>query len=141
LWLDVAGEPEHILEATEVPLPGAHNLQNVLAASLAAGLLGVDPAVMARAVRCFRTPPHRLEPVAECRGVLFVNDSKATNPSSTEWALRSVRRTVVLIAGGIFKGGDLARLVRLIRVRCRHLVLFGEAAQCPRQSLPTSTRQ
>jgi UDP-N-acetylmuramoylalanine--D-glutamate ligase len=128
LWLDVAGEPEHILEATEVPLPGAHNLQNVLAASLAAGLLGVDPAVMARAVRCFRTPPHRLEPVAECRGVLFVNDSKATNPSSTEWALRSVRRTVVLIAGGIFKGGDLARLVRLIRVRCRHLVLFGEAA-------------
>ncbi len=128
MWIDVGGYPERVLALEKLPLPGAHNVANALAASLAAGLLGVDPETMAEALGLFRSSPHRLEQVAERDGVLFINDSKGTNPHAVESALRSVSRPTVLIAGGQFKGGDLARLVRLVRVRCKGVVLFGEAA-------------
>jgi UDP-N-acetylmuramoyl-L-alanyl-D-glutamate--2,6-diaminopimelate ligase len=128
LWLNVGGEPEVIMELSKVPLQGVHNALNVLAASLAAGLLGVDPEVMRDAILRFRASGHRLEVLAEVDGALFVNDSKATNLHATEWALRSLERPVVLIAGGVFKGGSTDRLVRLIRRRCRLVVLMGEDA-------------
>ncbi len=128
MWINVGGITERILPLEALPLPGAHNVANTLAACLAAGLLGVDPEDMAEAIGLFELSPHRLERVADLDGVLFINDSKGTNPHAVESALRSVSRPTVLIAGGQFKGGDLARLVRLVRVRCRAVVLFGEAA-------------
>jgi UDP-N-acetylmuramoylalanine--D-glutamate ligase len=128
MWIDVGGYPERILPLEGLPLPGAHNVANALAASLAAGLLGVDPEVMAEAIALFKPSPHRLEQVAEVHGVLFINDSKATNPHAVESALRSVDRPTVLLAGGVFKGGDLSHLVRLTRARCKGVVLFGEAS-------------
>jgi UDP-N-acetylmuramoylalanine--D-glutamate ligase len=128
MWINVGGITERILPLDALPLPGPHNVANTLAACLAAGLLGVDPEHMAEAIALFEPSPHRLEKVADLDGVLFINDSKGTNPHAVESALRSVSRPTVLVAGGRFKGGDLARLVRLVRVRCKAVVLFGEAA-------------
>ena len=99
-----------------------------MAASLAALLMGQSPAVIAERLRAFKGVAHRMEPVATIDGVLYVNDSKGTNPDSTEKALGSYgEHPIVLIAGGRNKGSDMAVLVPLMRAHCRGVVLVGEA--------------
>lgn len=118
-----------VMLADEVPLPGRHNLSNVLAAVAAASLLDVPPTVIRRAVCSFRPLEHRLEPVVERDGVRFVNDSIATTPDRTVASLTSFDGPVVLIAGGYDKGipyeelGDAA-----VRHRLRALVLMGQTS-------------
>ena len=90
--------------------------------------MGQKPAVIAERLRAFKGVAHRMEPVATIDGVLYVNDSKGTNPDSTEKALGSYgERPIVLIAGGRNKGSDMAVLVPLMRAHCRGVVLVGEA--------------
>jgi UDP-N-acetylmuramoylalanine--D-glutamate ligase len=90
-------------------LPGAHNAQNAAAAAAACTTLGVARGAIAEGIRTYPGLPHRQEIVAEARGVVFVNDSKATNADSTARALASYDR-VVWIAGGIAKEGGIAPL-------------------------------
>jgi UDP-N-acetylmuramoylalanine--D-glutamate ligase len=90
-------------------LPGAHNAQNAAAAAAACTALGVARGAIAEGIRTYPGLPHRQEIVAEARGVVFVNDSKATNADSTARALASYDR-VVWIAGGIAKEGGIAPL-------------------------------
>jgi UDP-N-acetylmuramoylalanine--D-glutamate ligase len=104
---------------------GAHNQANMEAAYLAVRPFGVSEADAARAAAAFAPLPHRLEPVGEWGGVLYINDSKATTPDALAAALESAGRPVLLLAGGVFKGGDLARLVPLIRDAVRGISLFG----------------
>lgn len=113
----------------EMALEGEHNLRNVAAALLAAGAAGCDEMQMRAAVRSFVGLPHRLERVAEIDGVLYVDDSKATNPQAAIAALRTFAQPVVLIAGGRAKGTDFAALGAAIRERTRMLVAIGEAAE------------
>lgn len=120
--------PQALIPAHEIGIVGAHNWQNAMAASLAALLMGQKPAVIAERLRAFKGVAHRMEPVATIDGVLYVNDSKGTNPDSTEKALGSYgERSIVLIAGGRNKGSDMAVLVPLMRAHCRGVVLVGEA--------------
>jgi UDP-N-acetylmuramoylalanine--D-glutamate ligase len=128
-WIVVKdGPPERILPAAAVRLPGAHNLENVLAASLIGRLLGAPAASMRRTIGAFRGLEHRLEDVLAARGVRFVNDSKATTVDATLKALASFDRPVVLILGGRGKGGDFSPLRAAVRKRVRAVVLVGEAA-------------
>jgi len=122
------GAPAKVLRASRVPLPGAHNLENVLAAALVGRLLGVPAASIRRSVLAFRGLEHRLEDVLRAGGVRFVNDSKATTVDATLKALASFDRPVVLILGGRGKGGDFSPLRAAVRRRVRAVVLVGEAA-------------
>lgn len=120
--------PKALIVAKEIGIVGSHNWQNAMAASLAALLMGQEPEIIAERLRTFKGVAHRMEPVETIGGVLYVNDSKGTNPDSTEKALSSYgERPIVLIAGGRNKGSDMAELVPLMRAHCRGVVLVGEA--------------
>ena len=129
-YAPIAGDPRPItlVRRSEIPLAGEHNVQNVMAAMLAALSIGCDPVRLREAVATFRPMPHRLEPVAEVDGVLYIDDSKSTNPGSVIAALHSYRRPIVLIAGGRSKGTDFVELGVAIKQRAKALIVIGEAA-------------
>jgi UDP-N-acetylmuramoylalanine--D-glutamate ligase len=139
----LAGAMERIMPRREIPLAGAHNLENVLACALTARLLGADPEAIRNGVRGFRGLPHRLERLDEIDRVTWWNDSKATNVDAVRRALEAFPGGVVLILGGRDKGGDFAPLRDPIRERVRHLILMGEAAAALRPQVgdlvPTAT--
>ncbi|EHL97814.1 UDP-N-acetylmuramoyl-L-alanine--D-glutamate ligase [Acetobacteraceae bacterium AT-5844] len=108
-------------------LPGSHNAQNAAAAAAAALALGLTRQEIAEGIADFPGLPHRQEAVGTIDGIAFVNDSKATNADSTERALLSYDR-VVLIAGGVPKAGGLTPLAPLFP-RIAHAVLIGQAAE------------
>lgn len=119
-----------LLPLDAIGLPGAHNLANVAAALCLLEGLGLDasnPGVLA-ALRTLEGLPHRMERVAEVRGVVFYNDSKATNPDSMGVAMGALGRPVVLIAGGRAKGGDYGELSDLVKTHVAGVVVLGEAA-------------
>jgi UDP-N-acetylmuramoylalanine--D-glutamate ligase len=123
------------VELGELPLPpgeirlrGHHNLENAMGASAAARASGVPSAAVAEALRTFAGVPHRLEEVATVDGVLYVNDSKATNVSSAVRGIESFFSGVHAILGGSLKGGDFAGLREPVAERCRACYLIGEAA-------------
>ncbi|MEN6561821.1 MAG: UDP-N-acetylmuramoyl-L-alanine--D-glutamate ligase [Acidobacteriota bacterium] len=128
-WVVVRdGAAERVLPVSRIPLPGAHNLENVLAAAVIGRLLGAGPASMGRTIRSFHGLEHRLEDVLTVRGVRFVNDSKATTVDATLKALASFDRPIVLVLGGRGKGGDFGPLRPAVRRQVRSVVLVGEAA-------------
>ena len=106
-------------------LIGAHNRQDMEAAFLAAAPFGVSEEIAGKAFATFVPAPHRLQVIGEKGGVLFVDDSKATTVAAMEAAIRSFERPVRLLAGGVFKGGDLAALTPLVRERVAAVGLFG----------------
>jgi UDP-N-acetylmuramoylalanine--D-glutamate ligase len=126
-----SGDPRaiEIVSRDRTPLAGSHNVQNVMAALLAVLATGADPHTLADAVETFRPMAHRLQPAGEIGGVLFVDDSKATNPGSAIAALRAYDRPCVLIAGGKSKNTDFSELGRVIDERAKGLVVIGEAAE------------
>jgi UDP-N-acetylmuramoylalanine--D-glutamate ligase len=100
------GQDEAVLSLKEVPLPGAHNVENVLAAVAATRLAGAEPAAISKGVRSFAGVEHRLEFVAEIGGVRYYNDSKATNVDATLKALDAFAGRIMIILGGKDKGSD-----------------------------------
>lgn len=131
---------ESIVAAGEIALPGPHNLQNALAAALAARAHGVSLESLRSALRAFRPLRHRLEDVGVIDGVRFVNDSKATNLDSLRVALRSFAVPVVLIAGGRDKQSPFEELAEEAAERVRHAVLIGEAARRIAEAWPRVPR-
>jgi UDP-N-acetylmuramoylalanine--D-glutamate ligase len=124
---DGARQHEVVL-VTEIPLKGAHNLENVLAAICAGALMGCAPEKIRQAVREFKAVEHRLEFVATIRGVDYYNDSKATNVDATIKALESFPADVHLILGGKDKGSDYTALNELLRQRVKRVYTIGAAA-------------
>jgi UDP-N-acetylmuramoylalanine--D-glutamate ligase len=120
--------PVEVMPTSEIPLLGEHNLENVLAAILVGLAAGIDPAVLREGVRSFEPLPHRLQRVAEQNGVLFIDDSKATNPGAVIAALHAFEQPVVLIAGGRSKRTDFRELGNETVRRTKAVVLIGEAA-------------
>ena len=96
-----------------------------MAAALAALAAGVAPARIRRSIYAFAPVEHRLEPVRETDGVLWINDSKATNVDSVWYALESMKRPVVWIAGGTDKGNDYEPLKAFAREKVHTLVCMG----------------
>ena len=115
-----------LLARDELPLLGDHNVANALAASLAAAAAGVGAERLTAGLRTFRTLPHRLESVGEKDGVLWINDSKATNIASTRVAIAAMDRPFVLLLGGRHKGEPYSGLAPLLG-RCRAIIAYGEA--------------
>jgi UDP-N-acetylmuramoylalanine--D-glutamate ligase len=127
------GEAEvDVMGLDEIPLPGMHNVENVmtaLAATFCAMGTGVDDlAALVEATKRFKGVEHRIEYVAEIRGIKFYNDSKATNVDSTVKALESFDRNIIVILGGKDKGSDYSVLAPLIRSRVKLIVLIGAAS-------------
>jgi UDP-N-acetylmuramoylalanine--D-glutamate ligase len=121
------GRFSSVLPVAEIPLVGRHNVENVLAAVAASALVGAEPTEMAKAIRSYRPPAHRLQLVAERGGVRFVDDSIATSPARAATALEALGAPVLLIAGGRDKNLPWDDLARLIARRARVLLLIGEA--------------
>ncbi len=127
LFRDHAGQKE-ILQVSEIPLKGAHNLENVLAAVCAGVLMGCAPEKIRQAVQDFKAVEHRLEFVATINGVDYYNDSKATNVDATIKALESFPANIHLILGGKDKGSDYTVLNDLLRQRVKRVYTIGAAA-------------
>jgi UDP-N-acetylmuramoylalanine--D-glutamate ligase len=130
-----------ILAREELPLLGDHNVMNAMAASLA--VISADSAHathnalsrIADGLRSFRAPPHRLEMVGERGGVLWINDSKATNISSTQVAIDGMTRPTVLLLGGRHKGEPYSALARGLERTVRVVLAYGESAPIIEQDL------
>src|SRR5437667_1133035 len=128
LFRDSSGQQE-IMVASEIPLKGAHNLENTLAAICAGALMKCAPERIRAAVRNFKAVEHRLEYVATVRGVEYYNDSKATNVDATIKALESFPANIHLILGGKDKGSDYTVLNDLLRQRVKRVYTIGAAAE------------
>ena len=127
LFRDGAQQRE-IMLVSEIPLKGAHNLENVLAAVCAGALMACAPEKIRQAVREFKAVEHRLEYVATIRGVDYYNDSKATNVDATIKAMESFPANIHLILGGKDKGSDYTLLNDLLRQRGKRVYTIGAAA-------------
>ena len=122
------GANEHLLKVSGIPLVGAHNLENVLAAAAAAKLAGASAAEIAAGVRSFAGVEHRIEFVAEIGGVRYYNDSKATNVDATLKALHSFPGRILIILGGKDKDSDYTVLQKPLREKAILALLIGAAA-------------
>jgi UDP-N-acetylmuramoylalanine--D-glutamate ligase len=125
---DSKGQHE-IMQTSEIPLKGGHNVENVLAAVCVGALTGCDAGSIATAVRNFKAVEHRLEYVATIRGVEYYNDSKATNVDATIKALESFPANVHLILGGKDKDSDYTQLNDLLKQRVKRVYTIGAAAE------------
>jgi UDP-N-acetylmuramoylalanine--D-glutamate ligase len=122
------GREEFVMKASEIPLAGAHNVENILAAAMAARLANVDSATIGKAVKSFKGVEHRLEYVAEIGGVRYYNDSKATNVDATLKALDAFPGRILVILGGKDKGSDYTVLHKPLREKAVLALLIGAAA-------------
>src|SRR5246127_2102058 len=122
------GKEEVVLRREEVPLPGAHNLENVLAAIAATRIAGASGKAVGEGVRSFAGVEHRLEFVSEINGVRYYNDSKATNVDATLKALDAFPGRILVILGGKDKGSDYPALRAPLRERAILALLIGAAA-------------
>jgi len=121
------GEP--LLATSDLALLGEHNVDNAMAVAAAALSMGIERDAVADGLSTFAGIPHRLERVAELHGVLYVNDSKATNVAAAAAALRSFDGGVRAILGGSVKGGDFTALTEPVSKRCVACYMIGEAAE------------
>jgi len=122
------GSEETIIKCSEIPLPGAHNLENVLAAITATRLAGAQAAPIAEAIRAFAGVEHRIEFVAEINGVRYYNDSKATNVDAALKSLQAFPGRIVIILGGKDKDSDYRLLRDTLREKAVLALLIGDAA-------------
>ena len=125
----VSGDRRTVLcKASELRVPGRHNVANALAAAIVGDAFDIPADVIGRILREFEGVPRRLETVAEKDGVLWVNDSAATTPAATMSALAAYDRPAIAILGGVSKGADFGELARVLVLRARGAVLIGRAA-------------
>jgi UDP-N-acetylmuramoylalanine--D-glutamate ligase len=123
-------ENDDVLPAGQLSLPGVHNIQNCLAATAAARLLGAGFGAIRRTLKSFQGLPHRLEPVRRLRGVEYINGSMTTNPSAGARSLEAVAssgRGVILIVGGREKGLPTMEYTRAMVRHAKYVFLIGES--------------
>ncbi|HEU0053591.1 MAG TPA: UDP-N-acetylmuramoyl-L-alanine--D-glutamate ligase [Longimicrobium sp.] len=129
-WLTLRTEvgEEKLVPASELKILGPHNIANALAGSLAARLFGASVEGIARGLRTYEAQPHRLQPVGEYGGVLWIDDSKATNIASARVAVRGMSRPTVLLLGGRHKGEPYTELLPDLDGHVKAILAYGEAA-------------
>ena len=126
--ISIDGKQITVLNRNELSLPGDHNLENAMAAILMTYVVGVDLEVIKQVLTTFKGVEHRLEFVTNKNGIMFVNDSKGTNPDSTIKAIGSYERPIILIAGGMDKHSDFTDMMKCATKNVKELVLLGETA-------------
>ncbi len=140
LTLSPYGAVEPLLTPGELPLLGSHNVENALAASLAARLVGVEAADIARGLTGAPVLPHRMERIAQVGGAVWVNDSKATNVAASKAAVESLPGPLVVLLGGKDKGEAFGGLTTSLAGKTSRVLAFGEAADRIAEELGPSTR-
>lgn len=135
------GQEMYICERKEIAIKGAHNLENAMAAIAAAMLLGAEVKDIRQVLRDFMGVEHRLEVVRRWHDVLFINDSKGTNPDSTIKALKAYDEPIILIAGGKNKGSDFQALAAVIAQKVKQVILLGQAKKELEQALKAQNYQ
>ncbi len=124
----------HVIDLDTTKLRGEHNVENVMAAILAVEPFIEDPAPIIAAIQAFNPLPHRMQPVVKIQGVEFIDDSKGTNVGAVEKSLAGFAdKSVVLILGGVDKGGSYQPLRTLADRKCRGVVLIGRSAPVIRE--------
>ena len=134
------GESHRICDVGDSPLPGRHNIQNVLAATAVGQTFGISPNMMRSAICNFSPaehPPleHAFEPVRTINGIRFINDSKATNVAAVKAALESLSDPILLIMGGYDKGNNYQPLIECVRSKVKGLILLGSHTGIIRNAL------
>lgn len=124
-----------LMPLAELLLEGRHNAANALAALALGVSIGLDEHAMCNALKTFKGLDHRMQRVAEIRGVTWVNDSKATNIGACVAALQGYDRKVILIAGGDAKGADMKELTPAIKEKAKSVILMGKDAGLIKQAL------
>lgn len=119
---------EEILDVKDLKIPGVHNIKNVMAAIIIAKLFGIDSNTIKRSISSFTGVEHRIEFVRELNGVKYYNDSKGTNPDSTEVAIAAMDGHVILIAGGYDKNSNFDNLIEKSKDKLKTVILLGETA-------------
>lgn len=119
---------EEILEVKDLKIPGVHNIKNVMAAIIIAKLFGIDSNTIKRSISSFTGVEHRIEFVRELNCVKYYNDSKGTNPDSTEVAIAAMDGDVILIAGGYDKNSNFDNLIEKSKDKLKTVILLGETA-------------
>ncbi len=134
------GESHWICDVGDSPLPGRHNIQNVLAATAVGQIFGISPNMMRSAICNFSPaehPPleHAFEPVRTINGIRFINDSKATNVAAVKAVLESLSDPILLIMGGYDKGNNYQPLIECVRSKVKGLILLGSHTGIIRNAL------
>ncbi|RQD66911.1 MAG: UDP-N-acetylmuramoyl-L-alanine--D-glutamate ligase [Tindallia sp. MSAO_Bac2] len=117
-----------IIDRDKILIPGNHNLENAMAAVGLAWCMDVPLEAIRESLEEFKGVEHRIETVEVIDGVVFINDSKATNPDAAEKAVLSVKEPIILLAGGMDKGNDFTELIKLFKNRVKQLIVYGETA-------------
>lgn len=117
---------EFEIDTSNLSIVGKHNIYNSMAGSVAARLLDLRKEVIKDSLRDFQNANHRLESLGFVRGIEFINDSKATNINAAWFALESMNRPVIWIAGGQDKGNDYEQLLPLVRQKVKAIVCLGD---------------
>jgi UDP-N-acetylmuramoylalanine--D-glutamate ligase len=125
LFLNIK-ENKSTMTLEELALQGRHNLYDSMAAGITARLLDIRKETIKQCLSDFQHIEHRLEFVASIHGVDYINDSKATNVNSTWFALESMHKNVIWIAGGLDKGNDYASLEPLVAAKVRAIICLGK---------------
>jgi UDP-N-acetylmuramoylalanine--D-glutamate ligase len=131
IQINLHGINQEVIKLESIPIPGIHNLENVMAAVAMCFAAGVPLDIIASGIKDFKAVEHRLEFVLEKDGVVYYNDSKATNVDSAVKgieAIAALNKPIVLIGGGQDKGLDYDRLIKLFPGRVKDLIVIGEAA-------------
>jgi UDP-N-acetylmuramoylalanine--D-glutamate ligase len=118
-------QDQYTMPLAELSLSGKHNIYNSLAAAITGKIMKITNEVIRESLTTFKAVEHRLEKVLSIKDILFINDSKATNVNSTWYALESMERPVVWIAGGKDKGNDYEPLYSLVKDKVKALVCMG----------------
>lgn len=119
------GYPDFLIKTEKLSFNGPHNFINAMCAALATKTANAKKKKILKALTNFKNAPHRLEKVAELKGVSFINDSKATNVQSVKYALESFSQRLIWIAGGIDKGNDYALIKELVKRKVKMLICLG----------------
>ncbi len=125
----IAHTESSVIAVDDISIKGEHNLQNAMAAALAAQLMGVKPATIKSTLRNFKGVEHRQEFVREVNGIKYINNSKATTVEAVEMALKSYDEPIVLIMGGKDKGNDYSTIYDLVKKKVKAIVATGYSAE------------
>ena len=120
---------QFVIDTKDIYIPGAHNLENALAAAAICFFAGIDLAVIARLLKEFKGVEHRIEFVKEVKGVRYVNDSKGTNPDASIKAIEATNTPILLIAGGYEKNSDFTDFINGFGGKVKYLLLLGATAR------------
>ncbi len=127
IWL--MQDNQKLMLQKDLPLEGLHNVANALAALALGVSIGLSETVMCKSLKAFKGLEHRMQKVAEIKGITWVNDSKATNTGACIAALNGYQQKVILIAGGDAKGASMEALGSVIKEKAKCVILMGKDAQ------------